>query len=254
LSRFLNGCYMDLLEAQFNNGYLTLDEIKTVLGSDYGSAWPALQKKFRKISHNSGVQIQLYNVATGHTSPFDIGTLDIFVQKRLNFEVLKRKKFTKSRRDNLNPDEGESSPHMGNENESVNLIEKRKSAFISDVSKYIDYNQSMRSAFCDYWTERKPTGKKMRFELEKVFDISRRLSTWARNDETRNKKNDFGQGKTTNGMPDHYDAAYMAKLKTGPEIQQYQQHLHSKGLRPLKNRFNDIIDWVTEDKLKEKAA
>lgn len=46
LSRFLKGCYMDLLHAQFNNGPLTLEEIKTVLGSDFGQSWPALQKKF----------------------------------------------------------------------------------------------------------------------------------------------------------------------------------------------------------------
>lgn len=45
-SRFLKGCYMDLLMAQFNSGHLSLEEIKTVLGSDFGQAWPALRKKF----------------------------------------------------------------------------------------------------------------------------------------------------------------------------------------------------------------
>lgn len=47
LSRHLKGCYMDLLSVQFNNGPLSLEEIKTVLGSDFGSSWPALQKKFK---------------------------------------------------------------------------------------------------------------------------------------------------------------------------------------------------------------
>jgi len=37
---------MDILSAQFNSGPLSLEEIKTVLGSDFGSSWPALQKKF----------------------------------------------------------------------------------------------------------------------------------------------------------------------------------------------------------------
>lgn len=46
-SRFLKGCYMDLLHAQFNSGGLSIDEIKTVLGSDFGSSWPTLQKKFK---------------------------------------------------------------------------------------------------------------------------------------------------------------------------------------------------------------
>lgn len=46
LSRYLKGCYMDLLHAQFNNGRLSLEEIKTVLGSDFGPAWPTISKKF----------------------------------------------------------------------------------------------------------------------------------------------------------------------------------------------------------------
>lgn len=47
-SRHLKGCYMDLLYAQFNSGRLSLEEIKTILGSDFGPAWPTLQKKFIK--------------------------------------------------------------------------------------------------------------------------------------------------------------------------------------------------------------
>lgn len=46
LSRFLKGCYMDLLHAQFNNGRLSLEDIKIVLGTDLVAAWPTLQKKF----------------------------------------------------------------------------------------------------------------------------------------------------------------------------------------------------------------
>ncbi len=92
LSRHLKGCYMDLLEAQFNNGTLSLDEIKTVLGSDFGTAWPALQKKFKQDDNG------------------------LYYNERLLFEVIKRKKFSKSRRNNLNG--GDSSHHMGNGNDS----------------------------------------------------------------------------------------------------------------------------------------
>lgn len=44
-SRHLKGCYMDLLYAQFNNGHLSLEEIRTVLGTDF-AAWGTLSKKF----------------------------------------------------------------------------------------------------------------------------------------------------------------------------------------------------------------
>lgn len=48
MSRHLKGCYMDLLYAQFNNGRLSLSEIKTVLGQDFAATWPVLLKKFKQ--------------------------------------------------------------------------------------------------------------------------------------------------------------------------------------------------------------
>ncbi len=41
-------------------------------------------------------------------------------------------------------------------------------------------NMSLELAyeFFDYWTEMNPNGKKMRFEMERVFDINRRMNTW----------------------------------------------------------------------------
>lgn len=77
LTRHLKGCYMDLLNAQFNNGPLSLDEVKTVLGSDFGQAWPTLQKKFN-------------TTADGH-----------FFNARLQHEKDKRSSYVKSRRKNL---------------------------------------------------------------------------------------------------------------------------------------------------------
>lgn len=87
-TRHLKGCYMDLLHAQFNNGALSLDEIKTVLGSDFG-LWSTLQKKFKQ--DESG----------------------LFYNNRLRLEVIKRKGFNKSRKDNLS---GKNDSHMGIEN------------------------------------------------------------------------------------------------------------------------------------------
>jgi len=73
MSRFLKGCYMDLLHAQFNNGRLSLEEIKTCLGSDFGQAWPALRKKFKQ------------------------DETELFFNERLEIEKTKRKNFVSSR-------------------------------------------------------------------------------------------------------------------------------------------------------------
>lgn len=82
LSRFLKGCYMDLLHAQFNSGRLSISEIKTVLGTDFGQAWPTLQKKFKQDES------------------------DLYYNERAELEKIKRESFVSSRRKNLE------SPHM----------------------------------------------------------------------------------------------------------------------------------------------
>lgn len=68
---------MDVLHAQFNSGHLSLEEIKTVLGSDFGTAWPALLKKFK------------------------VDPTGKFFNERLEEEQVKRANFTASRRKNL---------------------------------------------------------------------------------------------------------------------------------------------------------
>lgn len=73
LSRFLKGCYMDLLHAQFNHGRLSLEEIKICLGSDFGTSWPALQKKFKQDEKG------------------------LFFNERAEQEKIKRQEFVKSR-------------------------------------------------------------------------------------------------------------------------------------------------------------
>ena len=35
--------------------------------------------------------------------------------------------------------------------------------------------------FVDYWTEKNIGGRKMRFQMEKTFDVVRRLKRWKRN-------------------------------------------------------------------------
>lgn len=76
-TRHLKGCYIDLLSSQFNSGRLSLAEIKTVLGADFGPSWPALQKKFKK--DESGM----------------------YYNERMEEEQEKRKRFTDGRRKNL---------------------------------------------------------------------------------------------------------------------------------------------------------
>lgn len=74
--------------------------------------------------------------------------------------------------------------------------EEREDSFTKHV-KYIggEYADKMLDAFILYWTESSPNGKKMRYEMEKVFDVKRRLATWANNE----KKFNGGKGVNQKG-------------------------------------------------------
>lgn len=62
-------------------------------------------------------------------------------------------------------------------------IEERKSAFAYSLEIFKDkYPKEMLIAFYHYWCEKNITGKKMKFEMEKTFEVSLRLSTWASRD------------------------------------------------------------------------
>lgn len=149
-SRHLKGCYMDILYAQFNNGHLSLDEIKTVLGSDFGTSWPTLQKKF--VKDNEGLY---YNVKAEETKN-------------------KRSAFTASRRVN---GEGHMGTHMENE------IENRKLKFLNELQGVKgDFSENLISDFKGYWLEMNKSGTKFRFEDQKFFDFKKRLQTFLRND------------------------------------------------------------------------
>lgn len=144
-SRHIKGCYMDLLGAQFNNGRLSLDEIKTVLGSDFGSSWPTLQKKFKQDDNG------------------------LFYNEKAEETKNKRANYTKSRRNNLKGNMGD---HMENEIENRIVIE--------DLNLIDVYGQKMIDDFLRYWNEPNKKGK-CRWELEKTWSLKGRLITWFNN-------------------------------------------------------------------------
>ncbi len=69
----------------------------------------------------------------------------------------------------------------------INNIESRKQDFKKSLLPFLDkYGKEMLKEFADYWTEHGVKDKKMRFEKQKSFGISRRLVTWEKNNENWN--------------------------------------------------------------------
>jgi len=67
--------------------------------------------------------------------------------------------------------------------DTVKDIYKRKQVFRTSISKFIKdnpnkYPKQLYIDFEEYWTEHGEKDKKMRFEKQKTFGLSRRLSSW----------------------------------------------------------------------------
>lgn len=105
LSRHFKGCYMDLLHAQFNNGRLSLAQVKTVLGVDFAQAWPALQAKFKKDGD------------------------DNYYNEKAENEKIRRQNFTEGRKKNLKKSHmgNHMKPHMETVNETAIVVKDRGS-------------------------------------------------------------------------------------------------------------------------------
>lgn len=72
-------------------------------------------------------------------------------------------------------------------------LEERRQAFIKELSKFQGmYSNGMLNAFFGYWSEPNKSFTKMRFELERTWDLKLRLSNWY----NRNKNRVYGRTST----------------------------------------------------------
>jgi len=155
LNRKEKGAYMDLLCYQADKGYLTTTIIKEVLNGDI-ECWQKLKDKF-------------------------IEEEGKFYNKRLKEEREKRKKYSESRSKNRSNISKTYDSHMEDENENENRIELREEILKKEVANFKNYPAYMLKEFFEYWSEQNKSGSKMRFELEKTWDLKRRLERWSAN-------------------------------------------------------------------------
>ena len=80
-------------------------------------------------------------------------------------------------------------PHKGKS------LEERKREFYNGIAAYVGrYPPDMLREFFDYWSETNRSRTKMRYELERTWELSRRLATWANRDRKYNKTNTNSNG------------------------------------------------------------
>ena len=100
------------------------------------------------------------------------------------------------------------------EEDKVQLtILNRESDFKNSLQPFLEqYGKDLLNDFYLYWTEKKPKGKKMLFELQKTFDIERRLARWSKNN--FNNKNNGISNKQQPTLTEAYDK-FMSVANSG---------------------------------------
>ncbi len=165
---------------------------------------------------------------------FDLFVLEdgCFYSRRLNNHIeeinnksIKAKENASKRWKNANAEQ------LQNQRNASISISKSKS--IEDKSKSIenkllDFKKSIQSiegiseddknAFIDYWTEPNKSKTKLRFELEKTWDLSRRIKRWS--------SNNFNKQKSR--FPDYFDSLLMKRMDDSSK-KEYEQHLKNLG-------------------------
>lgn len=91
-------------------------------------------------------------------------------------------------------------------------LEERKNSFEKSLEEFTEkYSPEMIKDFIRHWTEKNENGKKMRFEMQTIFEISKRLVTW-KNNELKFSKNGNNQKLKPNGVEPNKNITSYGKL------------------------------------------
>lgn len=115
-----------------------------------------------------------------------------------------------------------------NDNVTVNKkkgdIDVRKLKFAETLKPFLEiYGKNLCNDFYKYWTEPNRSNTKFRQEIEKTWDIARRLETWAKND--KNFAKNFTNGKPESKLDSIQESADYVLKQRGIDPTNY--------LRPL---------------------
>lgn len=92
-------------------------------------------------------------------------------------------------------------------------MELRKEKFYQSLVPYVaKYGKDMVRAFYDYWTEKTYGGRKMRFEKQQAFEISKRLATWKKHDLSYANRDNTRIGQSGSTRAER-DAEFLAHVR-----------------------------------------
>lgn len=160
----------------------------------------ALNVLFLKIKHE--IDVSVSRSSSGSKGGF--ASSKSFDMSSKSFDMFSKRSDTcsKSRAKENKEEIPPTPPIEENKAKKENIsLEIQKKDFQQEVNSYADrYPTDMLQQFFDYWSETNKSGTKMRYELQKTWDLSLRLARWARNQKTPRQSN-YSVGVIFNSNP-----------------------------------------------------
>jgi predicted transcriptional regulator len=126
--------------------------------------------------------------------------------KVLKWELIVYEKPDPKKPDPKKPDVENCSQVNTNIKQNTNLTKHNKEKFSIQVFEMDILNKEESNNFIDYWSEKNKKGK-MRWELQKTWDLSLRMKRWKRTSKSS------GRSKIENQMSAHYGALELLEKK-----------------------------------------
>jgi hypothetical protein len=120
------------------------------------------------------------------TNKYTLFTLDNYEKYQNNNTQVTTKKQTNNKQVTTNNNIKNKKNDKEYINNSVSTLKIRQADFYKQVLSQNKYPKEMLIAFYNYWSEPNKSGTKFLKELQKTWDLSRRLSRWANNDYSKN--------------------------------------------------------------------
>lgn len=97
-------------------------------------------------------------------------------------------------------------------------LDSRRKAFYDSLVPYIEiYGKETVRAFFDYWSEPNKSCTRMRYEMERTWDLARRIARWAANEKQFNPKQNGTDNSRTTPEERQQDAASIVARLLGEE-------------------------------------
>ena len=175
-----------------------------------------------------------------------------FYSKRLNEHIdtinsksLKAKENASKRWNNANAMQSHSEPNASRVYKSIvdnsikdkNKVNKRVIEFKNSINQIEGVNNNDKDNFFLYWSELNKSGTKQKFELEKTWDLNRRLKRWS--------NSSFNKKEQGIKFPDYYDIHFAKRIEQDQNATLlYHKHLESIGYIKELNTWNGSSKWI----------